>query len=47
MAIAATTGPFAALLARFPALTLAVPVEDLSPCTQLLTGGLLTLPVTW
>lgn len=35
------------LLDRFPALALAVPVERLRPRTELLTGGLSTLPVTW
>jgi cytochrome P450 len=38
---------FTALLDRFPALALAVPVQDLRPRTELLTGGLATLPVTW
>lgn len=36
-----------ALLERFPGLALAVPVEELTPRTELLTGGLATLPVTW
>ncbi|MGQ0577022.1 MAG: cytochrome P450 [Pseudonocardia sp.] len=37
----------AALVVRFPALTLAVPVEELRPRTELLTGGLRELPVSW
>lgn len=36
-----------ALLDRFPALALAVPVEQLQPRSTLLTGGLTRLPVTW
>lgn len=38
---------FAAVVARFPDLELAVPVEDLRPRTDLLTGGLTTIPVRW
>lgn len=38
---------FAALLDRFPGLALAVPVEELVARTELLTGGLAALPVTW
>lgn len=38
---------FTALLERFPALALAVPVEQLQPRSDLLTGGLTALPVTW
>jgi len=38
---------FTALLARCPAMSLAVPVEDLRPRDELLTGGLYELPVTW
>ncbi len=38
---------FAALPARFPTLGLAVPVECLELRTDLLTGGLQTLPVGW
>lgn len=38
---------FGALLNRFPTLTLAVPVEQLQPRTDLLTGGLAAVPVTW
>ncbi len=36
-----------ALLDRFPALALAVPVEQLQPRSTLLTGGLTRLPITW
>ena len=38
---------FGTLLDRFPTLTIAVPVEQLQPRTDLLTGGLAALPVTW
>jgi pentalenolactone synthase len=38
---------FAALLRRFPTLRLAVPPDQLELRTDLLTGGLATLPVTW
>ncbi|MGH3815744.1 MAG: cytochrome P450 [Pseudonocardiaceae bacterium] len=38
---------FPALLGRFPALRLAVPVESLRGRDELLTGGLVELPVTW
>jgi cytochrome P450 len=38
---------FGALLSRFPALDLAVPVADLRPRTGRLAGGLQELPVTW
>ncbi|MHA6784319.1 cytochrome P450 [Pseudonocardia saturnea] len=37
----------ATLLRRFPALALAVPVEALAPRTELLTGGVAALPITW
>lgn len=37
----------AALLGRLPGLALAVPAAALRPRTELLTGGLATLPVTW
>lgn len=37
----------ATLLDRFPALALAVPVEQLQPRTDLLTGGLAALPAIW
>ncbi len=38
---------FATLADRLPTLRLAVPLEDLRPRTNLLTGGLHALPVTW
>jgi pentalenolactone synthase len=38
---------FAAVVRRFPGFSLAVPVEDLEPRTDLLTGGLKSIPVTW
>ncbi|MGH8967641.1 MAG: cytochrome P450, partial [Actinomycetes bacterium] len=38
---------FPALLGRFPALRLAVPAESLRGRDELLTGGLVELPVTW
>ncbi len=38
---------FAALLDRFPTLRLAVPIESLRGRDELLTGGLVELPVTW
>ncbi|MEU8107789.1 cytochrome P450 [Nonomuraea muscovyensis] len=38
---------FAQLLARFPAIRLAVPVEELRVRSDVLTGGLLALPVEW
>jgi cytochrome P450 len=38
---------FTALLDRFHALAVAVPIEQLQPRTELLTGGLAALPVTW
>ncbi len=38
---------FPALLDRFPTLRLAVPVESLRGRDELLTGGLVELPVTW
>ncbi|MEJ3654613.1 cytochrome P450 [Actinomycetes bacterium KLBMP 9759] len=38
---------FTALLERFPTLTLAVAVDQLEPRSELLTGGLRALPVTW
>lgn len=38
---------FSALPTRFPTLRLAVPVDQLHLRTDLLTGGLTSLPVTW
>jgi pentalenolactone synthase len=38
---------FPALLGRFPTLRLAVPIESLRGRDELLTGGLVELPVTW
>lgn len=38
---------FSALLRRFPTLELAVPVDQLQLRSDLLTGGLKALPVTW
>ena len=38
---------FTRLLARFPSLRLAVPLEALRVRSDLLTGGLTELPVTW
>lgn len=38
---------FGSLPQRFPAMRLAMPVEDLPQRTHLLTGGLSALPVTW
>lgn len=38
---------FAGVVERFPAFTLAVPLEELEPRADLLTGGLTTVPVTW
>ncbi len=38
---------FTALLDRFPTLSLAVPVGQLHTRSELLTGGLTALPVTW
>ncbi len=38
---------FSQLLARFPAMRLAVPVERLRVRSWALTGGLTTLPVEW
>jgi cytochrome P450 len=38
---------FTALLDRFPTLSLAVPAEQLRSRSELLTGGLAALPVTW
>ncbi|HEV7829763.1 MAG TPA: cytochrome P450 [Pseudonocardiaceae bacterium] len=38
---------FPALLSRFPTLRLAVPIEALRGRDELLTGGLIELPVTW
>lgn len=35
------------LLHRYPALALAVPVEQLARRAVMLTGGLAALPVTW
>lgn len=36
-----------ALLDRFPGLTLAVPAQEVTPNTELLTSGLAALPVSW
>jgi pentalenolactone synthase len=38
---------FGTLFRRFPTLRLAVPLEKLRPRSDLLTGGLAELPVTW
>lgn len=38
---------FGSLLERFPGLRLAVPAEELQPRTDLLTGGMTSVPVTW
>jgi cytochrome P450 len=38
---------FGQLLPRFPSMRLAVPVEELKVNTDVLTGGLVELPVTW
>jgi pentalenolactone synthase len=38
---------FSQLLQRFPTLRLAVPVEELTVRSGVLTGGLVDLPVTW
>jgi pentalenolactone synthase len=38
---------FGTLVDRFPAFTLAVPVERLQSRSTLLTGGLSTLPIAW
>ncbi|MGH3766504.1 MAG: cytochrome P450 [Pseudonocardiaceae bacterium] len=38
---------FPAILSRFPTLRLAVPIESLRGRDELLTGGLVELPVTW
>jgi cytochrome P450 len=38
---------FAAVVARFPGLRLAVPADRLEPRTDLLTGGMTSVPVTW
>lgn len=38
---------FSALLQRFPTMRLAVPVEELRIRSDVLTGGLVDLPVTW
>ncbi|GAA2986468.1 cytochrome P450 [Actinokineospora diospyrosa] len=38
---------FARVVQRFPGLTLAVPLNELEPRDNLLTGGLNALPVTW
>lgn len=38
---------FEAVLERFPGLSLAVGPDELQPRTNLLTGGLTTVPVTW
>jgi cytochrome P450 len=38
---------FAQLIPRFPAMRLAVPIEELTVRGDVLTGGLVELPVTW
>lgn len=38
---------FASVFTRFPGLNLGVPVEELQPRENTLTGGLASLPVTW
>jgi pentalenolactone synthase len=38
---------FSQLLARFPAMRLAVPIEELRVRADVLTGGLVALPVRW
>jgi cytochrome P450 len=38
---------FGTLFRRFPTLRLAVPIENLRPRSNLITGGLHELPVTW
>ena len=38
---------FSQLIPRFPGMRLAVPVEELTLDTGVLTGGLTRLPVTW
>jgi cytochrome P450 len=38
---------FGSLFQRFPKLRLAVPVEELTPRADQLTGGFTGLPVTW
>lgn len=38
---------FSQLIPRFPAMRLAVPIEDLTIRQDVLTGGLTALPVTW
>jgi pentalenolactone synthase len=38
---------FGQLVSRFPGMRLAVPVEDLRVRSDVLTGGLIELPVTW
>ncbi|HKS47322.1 MAG TPA: cytochrome P450 [Amycolatopsis sp.] len=38
---------FAGVVRRFPGFSLAVPVEELEPRADLLTGGLKSIPVTW
>ena len=38
---------FSQLIPRFPGMGLAVPVEELTLDTGVLTGGLTRLPVTW
>jgi len=47
LARAELTAVFERLPARFPNLRLAVPFEDLRWRSNLLTGGLAELPVTW
>jgi pentalenolactone synthase len=38
---------FGTMFRRFPTLRLAAPVEQLRPRSDILTGGLVELPVTW
>lgn len=38
---------FAQLIPRFPTMRLAVPVDELKVNSDVLTGGLVELPVTW
>jgi len=45
--VVAAVALFAALPTRFPHLELDVPVDRLELRTDLLTGGLRTLPVRW
>lgn len=38
---------FSQLIPRFPTMRLAVPVDELRVRTDVLTGGLISLPVVW